>query len=43
MKIGKSVKVVTSPKRNIRKAGERPDPRAIPVEIPKKKKVEVEA
>jgi hypothetical protein len=51
MRVGKTVTVTTSPKRNVRKAGEegKPNPwkeQPIPVEIPNKKtkkKVEVEA
>lgn len=47
MKIGNPIKTVTSPKRKVKKYDERrkPDPIAIPVDIPKKtrKKVPEEA
>jgi hypothetical protein len=45
MRVGKTIIITTSPKRNVRKAGEKPNPwkeQPIPVEIPKKKKVKKE-
>lgn len=36
MKIGKTIKVVTSPKRNIQKANKKKAPESIPVKMPEK-------